>query len=480
MKQPVVGIHALEVALPALYYPIKDLAELRQLEHEKLRFGLGLENMAVPDADEDVVTLGTQAVIGLMTKQNLTPKALGRLYLGTESAVDGAKPTATYILSLLEAYFAPKYGPNCFEHCDVVDLTFACIGAVDALQNCIDWVANNPERQAIVLAADTARYRLNSSGEYTQGAGAVAMLLRHQPALLSFGQHWGVSTAGVHDFYKPLRSQKKSDLVQDILLAAQSTADPQAVLAALTDQNHPLLGNEDVYLQLHDDTPVFDGQYSNQCYLDRVQGALAHYSTLSGANNLLTEEWQGLLFHLPYAFQGKRMASSAVMRELIALGQWEALFPDVPVAEADEKNFAKSDYYKNYVSQKLAPAHATSMQVGNLYTGSIFLALASWLEMQQNQPITGKLGFIAYGSGAKSKVFEGELQPHWQQAAASIDLRAKLDQRQVINSVTYEELHRGASAAVAKKPKMVEKIGYSSAGSTPWVLSYQLNVHIDV
>lgn len=480
MKQPVVGIHALEVALPALYYPIKDLAELRHLEHEKLRFGLGLENMAVPDADEDVVTLGTQAVVGLMTKQNLAPQSLGRLYLGTESAVDGAKPTATYVLSLLEAYFAPKYGAHCFEHCDVVDLTFACIGAVDALQNCIDWVANNPERQAIVLAADTARYRLNSSGEYTQGAGAVAMLLRHQPALLSFGQHWGVSTAGVHDFYKPLRSQQKSDLVQDILQAAQSSANPQAVLTALADQNHPLLGNEDVYVQLHDDTPVFDGQYSNQCYLDRVQGALAHYSEQTGLKNLLTEQWQGLLFHLPYAFQGKRMASSAVMRELIALGQWEALFPDVAAAEADDKSFAKSDYYKNYVAKKLAPAHAASMQVGNLYTGSIFLALASWLDAQKNQPITGKLGFIAYGSGAKSKVFEGELQPHWQHAAAGIGLSAKIEQRKVIDSATYEKLHRGASAVVVEKPKMVQKIGYTSAGSTPWVRSYQLNAPIGV
>jgi hydroxymethylglutaryl-CoA synthase len=480
MNQTVVGLHALEVALPALSYPIKDLAVLRALEYDKLRFGLGLEHMAVPDADEDVVTLATQAVIGLMTKQQLAPQAIGRLYLGTESAVDGAKPTATYILSLLESYFAPQYGPHCFEHCDVVDLTFACIGAVDALQNCNDWVANDPARQAIVVASDTARYRLNSTGEYTQGAGAVALLLRHDPALLSFGKYWGVSTAGVHDFYKPIRSQRKSELVQDILSAAQSTADPAAVLAALTKQEQPLLGNADADLQVHDDTPVFDGQYSNQCYLDRVQGALAQFSALSGAQNLLSERWHGLLFHLPYAFQGKRMASSALMRELIALDQWSSLFPDIPVAEADEKAFAKSDYYKDFVAHKLAPAHLASMQVGNLYTGSIFLALASWLEAQKDQPITGKLGFIAYGSGSKSKVFEGELQPHWQAAAAHIQLHAKLANREVIDSNTYEKLHKGEGEVMAKKAKLVQKTGYRTDGPTPWLLTYQLNSTINV
>lgn len=480
MNQTVVGLHALEVALPALSYPIEALATLRNLEYDKLRFGLGLEHMAVPDADEDVVTLATQAVIGLMTKQQLPPQAIGRLYLGTESAVDGAKPTATYVLSLLEAYFSPQYGAHCFEHCDVVDLTFACIGAVDALQNCLDWVANNEQRQAIVVAADTARYRMHSTGEYTQGAGAVAMLLRHQPALLSFGTHWGVSTAGVHDFYKPLRSQRKSELVQDILNAAQSSANAQDVLTALAKSEHPLLGNEDAAVQLHDDTPVFDGQYSNQCYLDRVQGALAQFSALSGAQNLLSERWQGLLFHLPYAFQGKRMASSALMRELIALGQWSRLFPDIPVEAADEKAFAKSDYYKAFVAKKLAPAHLASMQVGNLYTGSIFLALASWLEAQKEQPITGKLGFIAYGSGSKSKVFEGELQPHWQQAAANIQLNEKLQSRAVIDSTTYEKLHQGDSVVVSKQQKIAQKIGYRSDGPTPWLLSYQLKQRIDV
>lgn len=480
MSQKEVGIHALEVALPALQYPIESLAELRDLTYDKLRFGLGLENMAVPDADEDVVTLATQAVIGLMDQQELTPAAIGRLYLGTESAIDGAKPTATYVLSLLEAYYAPKYGSGCFEHCDVVDLTFACIGAVDALQNCLDWVANDTARQAIVIASDTARYRLNSTGEYTQGAGAVALLLRHAPALLAFGSHWGVSTEGVHDFYKPIRTQNKSDLLQSILQAANSQATPEAVLKALQETEHPLLGNADAQLHVHDDTPIFDGQYSNQCYIDRVAGALAHFGRLTQADDLLTQRWKGLLFHLPYAFQGKRMTAQVLMKELMALGKWESLFPETPRESADEKVFAKSSYYQAYVAEKLAPAHAASMQVGNLYTGSIFLALASWLEAQQHSEITGKLGFIAYGSGSKSKVFEAKLQDGWQNAARQIRLKEKLHDRQTIDSPTYEALHKGASAVISKLPKLVRKAGYKQDATTPWQSTYTLHSTINV
>ena len=35
-------------------------------------------------------------------------------------------------------------------HCDTVDFTFACIGGVDAFQNCYDFVRLNPAKKAIV------------------------------------------------------------------------------------------------------------------------------------------------------------------------------------------------------------------------------------------------------------------------------------------------------------------------------------------
>ena len=68
----------------------------------------------------------------------------------------------------------------------MVDLTFACIGAVDALQTCVDYIRLHPTKKAIVIATDNAKYDLNSTGEYTQGAGAIAMLISANPKILAF------------------------------------------------------------------------------------------------------------------------------------------------------------------------------------------------------------------------------------------------------------------------------------------------------
>jgi len=57
--------------------------------------------MAVPDADEDCVTLAAQAAWQLLEQHGIAPHELGRIYLGTESAVDAAKPSATYVHGLL-------------------------------------------------------------------------------------------------------------------------------------------------------------------------------------------------------------------------------------------------------------------------------------------------------------------------------------------------------------------------------------------
>ena len=68
-----------------------------------------------------------------------------------------SKPSSSYVVEILEDVFSEQYGERCFKNCDIVDLTFACAGAVDALQNCCDWVRNGENRKAIVIASDIAK-----------------------------------------------------------------------------------------------------------------------------------------------------------------------------------------------------------------------------------------------------------------------------------------------------------------------------------
>ena len=61
------------------------------------------------------------------------------------------------------------------------------------LENSLDWVRVHPEKKAIVIASDVAKYELGSSGEYTQGAGAVSMLITSEPDLLAIEKTIGIS-----------------------------------------------------------------------------------------------------------------------------------------------------------------------------------------------------------------------------------------------------------------------------------------------
>ena len=171
------GIDAIAFDVAKIHLPINTLAKARNIEPEKLEKGLGLLKMTLPDVHQDTVVFGANALTKLILDTNINLEDIARIYVGTESAIDSSKPIASFLVSLMEQ----KFGENTLSECDVVDFTFACIGGVDAVQNCIDFVRLNPTKKAIVVTTDIAKYDLNSTGEYTQGAGAVALLISSNP-----------------------------------------------------------------------------------------------------------------------------------------------------------------------------------------------------------------------------------------------------------------------------------------------------------
>lgn len=487
---PVVGIDDMSVYVPQLYLPIATLAQERNIEYVKLNKGLGLESMAVADVGEDAATMMANSVRDLLEKNGLEPQQIGRIYLGTESAIDGAKPTATYALQMLTDYFTPKYGSNAFLNCDVVDMTFACIGAVDAMQNTLDWVRSNPDQIGIVVAADNAKYELASTGEYTQGAGAVAILIKADPRLLRFEERWGVGTKAVYDFYKPLRKVKKTDLIAEALhLANRNHVDVGRLVADLQSnlETKGILDSNEMELSVHKETPVFDGPYSNACYQERIRQALDHYRKVNKSEEQATA-WDRLVFHLPYAYQARRMfgeifweerADTALEEEVGMAPPKETDFEDATTLIKAQTAFwravTKTVAYREFVAQKIAKGEWASSLVGNIYTGSIFLALMSTLEQDAADDELvegGKLGFFAYGSGSKSKVFTASLQPTWKQVVATFGLRQQLAARQAIDYTTYEQLHRGSLAAPVGKT--VGRRFVTSANNEEGVRSYEL------
>lgn len=466
-----VGIDDMTIYLPKLYFSIQALAEARGLEYEKLSQGLGLFKMAIPDVHEDTATMAATAIAELIDKNQINPKSIGRIYLGTESALDGSKPTATYALNMLEQRYAPAYGKDCFLNCDVVDMTFACVGGVDALHSTLDWIRGDEARVGIVVTSDFAKYELNSTGEYTQGAGAIALLLKSNPRLLSIHSILGVATKSEHDFYKPVRPFTKHQLLEEALhLAGIKNLDIEQLLKHINESlsKDSILQQTDDVLYLHKETPIFDGPFSNATYQHRIREALQNFRDQAIAKGILAEDetilerWSRLIFHLPYAFHGKRIFTELFILEKKLAGTWEVLAAQLGIQEPSRDNFesdaafekvnnnffkavSQTSEYKELVKTKMEKAQQVSGEVGNMYTGSIFLALMGTLEadFQLNTALENKkIGFFSYGSGSKSKVFEALVQPTWKEVVAKFQLRAKLDQRVALDDATYEKLHR--------------------------------------
>lgn len=414
-----VGIDSIAFDIPKLHLPIKVLAENRNIEPEKLIKGLGLHKMSFPDVHQDVVTFAANAVYKLIQQESINPSEIARIYVGTESSVDSSKPIASYVSALLEQ----QLGDGTLRYCDTLDMTFACIGAVDALQTTLDFIRLNPTKKAIVVATDNAKYDLNSTGEYTQGAGAIALLITANPKILSFSQEVGVSSQGVFDFFKPRRYVSKNEILN-------TTDNPEWF---------GILENE---IAFYKEQPVFDGQYSNQCYINRITEAYFHYKEITNQSATLFNNWENILMHLPYCFQARRTFVEIYAKE-------NNLTEDI-------KTISKSEDYLALVNKTIFASEIASGQIGNMYTGSIFLGLLSTLcyHFQNETEIQDKkFGFIAYGSGSKSKVFEAQVEANWKSAIEKVNLFETLDNSTEIDFGTYISLHKKERNHSVLQPK---------------------------
>jgi len=224
------GIDDISIYIPRLYLDAGDFAKARGLDPEILERGLGIGKMAIVDTNQDPACLASNACLKVMQKNKLTPDKIGRLYVATESSFDESKAMNSYVIGMLEQV----YGEDTFGHCGGIECKFACVSGSYALYDNTNWIraGESEDKYALVVVSDIAKYDLGSSGEVTQGAGAIAMLLNDKPRLLSFDPKvTSTSIKNEYDFYRPF-------------------------------------GKE---------TPIVHGQYSNLLYLIQVKNALIDY-----------------------------------------------------------------------------------------------------------------------------------------------------------------------------------------------------------
>ena len=188
---PPTGIDRLSFYTPRYALDLKLLAEARGVEWEKYTIGLGQAVMGVPPPDEDIVTMAASAAKPIIDEVGADDIEL--VLFATESGVDQSKSAGMFLHGLLG--LSPR--------CRVVELKQACYAGTLALRMAAQMVAATPGKRALVLCADIARYDIGSPGEPTQGAGAVAMLVSANPAILELDPECGIHAEDVMDFWRP-------------------------------------------------------------------------------------------------------------------------------------------------------------------------------------------------------------------------------------------------------------------------------------
>lgn len=429
-----IGIDSIGVYVPRLYLDLTDeWARTRapvlaggdvQKLVGKVTDGVGVRRMAIADAHQDCATLAAMAAKRAIDAAGIDPREIDYLAVGTETTVDQSKSTAAYVLGMLEQHYGvrmPDVGAPQFQ--------FACIGATYALEAAVSRIraGDHAKPYSLVIASDISKYPLATAGEYTQGAGAVALLVSENPRLLALEPGLSATiTRDERDFFRPNWSAEA----------------------------------------------VVDGKYSIDVYLDTIEAAfLAYAERVEGALGIVQSRLYSaidhFLFHVPFP----RMAEYAAAR--VFLGQWLAdgapggarsrVVAEVPQAgefAADarkdvERLLAKSPFFREAFGRKVNPSLALSRDIGNVYSGSLYLALASLFEQAQRggggasgASLAGqRIAFGSYGSGASAKVFSGTVMADYAKVTSHLRLSEELRPRSeggarvALSMADYEKLH---------------------------------------
>ena len=130
-----VGILAIEVYFPSKYVCQEKLEKYDGVGQGKYTIGLGQKKMAFCDDQEDINSLCLTVVKGLLERNRIDPKDIGRLEVGTETIIDKSKSIKTVLMQLFE-----KSGNSNIEG---IDTTNACYGGTAALFNALNWVESS-------------------------------------------------------------------------------------------------------------------------------------------------------------------------------------------------------------------------------------------------------------------------------------------------------------------------------------------------
>ena len=493
-----VGILALEVYTPRSYISQSKLEEHSGVSAGRYTLGLGQEALAFTGDAEDVNSMALTVTHSLLEKYDINPNDVGRLEVGTETLVDKSKSTKTVLMDLF---------PN---NTDIEGATVinACYGGTSALLNAFNWVESDSwdGRYAIVVAVDIATYA-RGPARPTCGAGAVAVLVgRNAPLALVDPRERATHASNVYDFFKP-----------------DHTVEYPVVDGALSQVCY-YRALEDCYTKFCDRVDRLNGVGQKE------NGGGRATATDKDDEHFHAEAADYFVFHAPYnklvqksygrmhLIDARRRHARELLRkdseekkddedtdkdqdntaptssnslaEEYLTKPIEETYSDKAL-EGTLKNVSKSSY-----AQRLTDANAASKIVGNTYTASVFIGLASLVDKagSRGDLTPGKTAVVfSYGSGALATMY----RLHFRDPTASnsnervftiddmvkrLDLTARLATREEMQPneldlalETRSRMHRAGAPYSPVYPtigRMFPGTYFLNGIDTKWVRSY--------
>ena len=277
--------------------------------------------------------------------------------------------------------------------CRVYEVKHACYGGTAGLVDSIDRISRNGKstRKGLVIMTDIAKYGFGNLGEPTQGAGAVALLVEKNPRLCTIDTSLnGIFSKDVFDFWRPTGHR----------------------------------------------VPIVDGKYSIECYLMALDGALSEFrSNLGLERGELLDYLDYIIYHMPFTNMAKK-----AHRRLIEI-------------EFEGKDLeTQEEIYNQTFSKKVAPGLMGVREVGNIYTGSVYMGLVSLLENERKKTEGKRIGIFSYGSGCGAEFLLYNMQTEISRVIDSLHFKEQLDKRKKITFEQYIQFYSKSSEEVFYYP----------------------------
>ncbi|UCH37926.1 MAG: hydroxymethylglutaryl-CoA synthase [Candidatus Bathyarchaeota archaeon] len=187
-----VGIIGYGIYIPRWRIKVDEIARIWGHDPESYKKGLLVEEKAVPSLDEDVVTMAVEAARNALKRvPQVNPKAIGAIYVGSESHPYAVKPTATIVAEAINATPALT----------AADIEFACKAGTAGIQACMGLVKAGYIEYGLSIGSDTAQARPADALEYTAAAGAAAYLIGQGDVLASIEGTYSY-TNDIPDFWR--------------------------------------------------------------------------------------------------------------------------------------------------------------------------------------------------------------------------------------------------------------------------------------